>query len=79
MREAISNIGHGKVAPDVVPLGVLEDAPDNPCLLSGVVAVHQVAYLVLADIIVPKEIGTAAGVRGDCAHLDSPLAILRRL
>jgi hypothetical protein len=76
--EAIPNVGHGKIAPDVAPLGVLEDAPNDPGFFGWAAVMHQIAHLFLADVIVPKEVGTVAGV-SDCAHLDSPLVILRRL
>jgi len=65
VREAIPNVGHSQGAPNVAPRGMLEDAPNDPGLFGWAAATHQVAHLVFADVIVPKEIRTVAGV-SDC-------------
>ena len=75
--KVLADIVRRQVAPDVVPLGIFQDAGDDPGLLHRATVAQYVADLFVADVIIPEEIGALAGMV-QYAHCDLPLWMILR-
>ena len=55
--EILANVGYSQITPDVVPMGVFQDAADDPGLVERRAVTKNGADFVVRDFIVPEKYG----------------------